>query len=77
MKRKSKNTKEHESHQVIEELADFLLEESSVYNEGIQDPFEEYSNRVKSHLFADSHRFKDRFAQGFHAIMKEIESRSP
>ena len=76
MKRKIKPSDkrlESECHNVLEDLADFLLKESSSPDEEIEDPFEDYIKRVKAHIYSDSSRFRERFAEGFRVLMKEID----
>ena len=76
MKKKSKTvTKEREieCHKILEELADMILYQASSHVYGIEDPFEDYKNRINAHFYKDPARFKERFAQGFHVLMKEVE----
>lgn len=63
---------ESENQKIIDEFADLLLMEASHSSGQAEDPFEVYMDRIKSHIYADPLRFKERFSKGVHLLQQEM-----
>ncbi len=67
-----KHEHDHAQELAIEELADFVLEVFKDEPKDGLEPFEQYREKVKSHLVHKEEDFKSRFANGYRTLLQEF-----
>lgn len=75
MKKKRKVNPSNED-EVLDRLADALFLHVANAKDHIQDPFEEYTFRIKSKIFSDPTTFKMRCRRGYRALLQVIDSKT-
>lgn len=56
----------------IDELARAIVKNIQENTESDGDPVEEYTNRLRGHVYSDTEQFRSRFVHGYEALLNEI-----
>lgn len=61
----------------LEEFAKLVAEELDEERRGVLEPFEAYTQRIKSKIHADLDQFRSRFSKGYYLLLEELKKDTP